>query len=259
MRKTNFLILLNENMKKTLIVVPTYNERECVESLAEKIFSKKLDTELLFVDDNSPDGTGELLDFMAREDSRVHVLHNGGKEGLGHAYIAGFKWALQRDYDLIMEMDADFSHAPRDIGAFLGAAEDFDLVLGSRYRGGIRVINWPLNRLVLSLCAAWYVKIVTGLPFSDPTGGFKCFRRNVLEKIDFEKVHSNGYGFQVELTHQVWMSGFRIGEVPIVFEERQNGESKMHGVIIWEAFFMVWRLLFRSGLRRSPRERRKIC
>jgi dolichol-phosphate mannosyltransferase len=239
-------------MNDTLIVIPTYNERENVQPLAEAIFRNLPQTDILFVDDNSPDGTGTLLDQMASQEPRVHVMHRPGKAGLGRAYIAGFKWALERQYQFIFEMDADFSHDPKDVPRIRAAAETADLALGSRYIGGIRVINWPLSRLILSRSAGFYVQIITGMPFSDPTGGFKCFRRAVLESIDLDRIRSNGYSFQIEMTHTAWMRGFHIVEVPITFEERRSGLSKMSGGIVREALWMVWKLVFRCRFRRRP-------
>jgi len=207
------------------------------------------------VDDHSPDGTGELADELARTNPRLHVLHRAEKDGLGRAYCAGFHWALARDYEFIFEMDGDFSHHPDDIPAFLQAAQEADLVLGSRYRDGIRVINWPLKRLVLSLGAAKYVRVITGMPISDPTSGFKCFRRHALLSIDLAAVRSNGYSFQIELTHKIWRQGMKIVEVPIIFTDRFQGTSKMSRKIVLEALLMVWRLLLQNRFRRSPRKR----
>ena len=240
-------------MNDTLIVVPTYNEKDNVRDVAKAVFNGIPAADMLFADDNSPDGTGRLLDEMAAADPRVHVLHREGKQGLGRAYIAGFKWALERHYEFIFEMDADFSHDPRDIPRIREAAQSADLALGSRYVGGIRVINWPLSRLILSRGAGAYVHMITGMPFTDPTGGFKCFRRAVLEAIDLDRIRSNGYSFQIEMTHTTWMLGFRIVDVPITFEERRSGQSKMSSDIVREALWMVWKLLFRCGLRRKPR------
>ncbi|MBI3418469.1 MAG: polyprenol monophosphomannose synthase [Verrucomicrobia bacterium] len=237
----------------TLVIVPTYNERENLPKLAERILSLPIPVELLVVDDNSPDGTGQLADELAARHAVIHVLHRAEKNGLGRAYCAGFAWALERDYEFIMEMDGDFSHNPDDIPKFRRAAEDADLVLGSRYRDGIRVINWPLKRLMLSMSAAKYVQVVTGMPFSDPTGGFKCFRRRTLQSIDLEAVRSNGYSFQIEMTHKVWRQGLRVAEVPIIFTDRFQGTSKMSGNIVREALVMVWRLWAQNGFRRSPR------
>ena len=238
---------------KTLVIVPTYNERDNLPPLANRLLALPAPVDLLVVDDNSPDGTGKLADELAAKFPSIHVLHRAEKNGLGRAYCAGFAWALARDYEFIMEMDGDFSHNPDDIPAFLAAAQTADLVLGSRYSNGIRVINWPLNRLMLSLGAAKYVRVITGMPFSDPTGGFKCFRRHALEAIDLQAVRSNGYSFQIELTHKIWRQGMKVAEVPIIFTDRFQGTSKMSGHIVWEAVWMVWRLLLQNGLRRSPR------
>lgn len=239
-------------MSNSLIIIPTYNESQNVEPIAEKVLKYSPDVDILFVDDNSPDGTGHLIDSMIQQDSRIHVLHRIEKNGLGRAYIAGFKWALERDYEFIFEMDADFSHNPKDIPAMGEAAQTADLVLGSRYIGGIRVINWPLHRLFLSRGAGIYVKLITGMPFTDPTGGFKCFRRDVLAAIPLDDILSNGYSFQVEMTHYAWRMGYRVAEVPIVFEERQSGTSKMSKSIIFEALWMVWKLLFQAKFKRTP-------
>jgi dolichol-phosphate mannosyltransferase len=239
-------------MNDYLVIIPTYNEIENVREMALAVHQHAPWADLLFVDDNSPDGTGRLLDRMAEADRRVHVLHREQKQGLGRAYIAGFKWALARKYEFIGEMDCDFSHNPADLPKFRDAAQRADLVLGTRYKGGIRVINWPLSRLILSKGAAVYVKIISGMPFTDPTGGFKCFRRAVLESIDLDRITSNGYSFQIEMTHHAWLRGFRIAEVPITFEERRSGASKMSGAIVQEALWMVWKLLLRGGFRRSP-------
>lgn len=245
-----------EPMKSdALVIVPTYNERENLPQLVARVEALALGVELLIVDDGSPDGTGELADELARQRPWLHVLHRAEKDGLGRAYCAGFAWALQRGYEYIFEMDGDLSHNPADIPAFLRAAEQADLVLGSRYLDGIRVINWPLRRLMLSLAAARYVRLITGMPFTDPTGGFKCFRRRALEQLDLQSVRSNGYSFQIELTHLVWRRGLRVVEVPIVFTDRFQGTSKISRTIVWEAVWMVWRLWIQNGLRRSPRPR----
>ncbi|QHI68891.1 polyprenol monophosphomannose synthase [Tichowtungia aerotolerans] len=240
-------------MEKTLVIIPTYNEAQNVQPIAQAVLDAAPDVNLLFVDDNSPDGTGRLIDQMVEKDERIHVLHRMEKDGLGRAYIAGFKWALARDYEFVFEMDADFSHNPKDIPAIQEAAQGAELAIGSRYVGGIRVINWPLHRLILSRGAGIYVKLITGLPLTDPTGGFKCFRRCVLESINLDAIVSNGYSFQVELNHLAWRKGYRIVEVPIVFEERHSGASKMSNKIIFEALWMVWRLLFQAKFRRTAR------
>jgi dolichol-phosphate mannosyltransferase len=243
-------------MNQTLIIVPTFNERDNLPRMTAKLSLLPVGVDVLVVDDNSPDGTGKIADELAATNPQVHVLHRAGKEGLGRAYIAGFKWALERGYEFIFEMDCDFSHNPDDIPAFLEAARDADLVLGSRYLGGISVINWPLGRLMLSRFAGKYVALVTGMPFSDPTGGYKCFRRRALQALNLDEVRSNGYSFQIELTHKLWRQGFKIVEVPIIFTERTQGHSKMAGGIVNEAFWLVWRLWLQNGLRRSPRQKK---
>jgi dolichol-phosphate mannosyltransferase len=241
--------------QKTLVIVPTYNERDNLPPLIQRLMALPVSVEVLVVDDNSPDGTGKLADDLAAKNPRVQVLHRKEKDGLGRAYCAGFAWALARDYEFIMEMDGDFSHNPDDIPDFLKAAENADLVVGSRYCNGIRVINWPLRRLMLSIGAGRYVRYITGMPITDPTGGFKCFRRRALLSLDLNAIRSNGYSFQIELNHKIWMQGLRIAEVPIIFTDRFQGSSKMSRKIVWEALWMVWRLWLQSGLRRSPKGR----
>ncbi len=251
----NFRLLIQwlaYRMNKTLVVVPTYNERENLPPLAQRLMALSVPVDVLVVDDNSPDGTGKLADEMAAKNPRIHVLHRTEKNGLGRAYIAGFKWALEQGFEFIFEMDGDLSHNPDDIPMFLEAAREADLVLGSRYINGIRIINWPLSRLMLSKGAAKYVKVVTGMPITDPTGGYKCFRRQALEAINLDAIHSNGYSFQIEMTHKLWRQGLRVVEVPIIFTDRFQGHSKMTGHIISEAFCMVWRLLLQNKLRRRP-------
>jgi dolichol-phosphate mannosyltransferase len=240
-------------MNKTLVIVPTYNERENLPEMVRRISQLGLAVDMLVVDDNSPDGTGQLADELAITNPFVNVLHRSEKNGLGRAYCAGFSWALQRRYEYIMEMDGDFSHDPNDIPRFIEAAKDADLVLGSRYCNGIRVINWPLERLLLSTSAARYVRWITGMPFTDPTGGFKCFRHSSLASIHLDEVRSNGYSFQIEMTHKIWKQGLKVVEIPIIFTDRFHGTSKMSRKIVWEALAMVWRLLLQNGLRRSPR------
>ena len=237
----------------TLVIVPTYNERDNLASIVEAL--GQLSVDLLVVDDNSPDGTGDLADKLSEKHQFVHILHRQQKNGLGRAYCAGFEWALERDYEFVFEMDGDFSHDPTDIPRFIETAAEADLVLGTRYRGGIRVNNWPLRRLMLSLGAAKYVKWITGMPFSDPTGGYKCFRRKALKSVDLTTVRSNGYSFQIEMTHKIWRQGLRVAEQNIVFTERIEGTSKMSWHIAWEAVWMVWRLWFQHGLRRCPKKK----
>jgi len=232
--------------ERVLVVVPTYNERVNVPLIVPAILGQDPRIDVLVVDDSSPDGTGELADQIAAGNPRVHVLHRTQKEGLGKAYIAGFRWALDHGYDLIFEMDADFSHDPRFLPTFLDAIQDADLVIGSRYKTGVNVINWPISRLLLSLGANQYARLVTGLPLADSTGGFKCFRRRVLEAIPLERVRSNGYAFQIEMSYLAWRKGFRLKEIPIVFTDRVEGQSKMNRKIVREAVWMVWWLRLRS-------------
>jgi len=227
---------------KALVLIPTYNERENLVPLMKQIFSEGLPLEVLIIDDHSPDGTGAVADELAAADPRVHVMHRAGKMGLGSAYVAGFRYALERDYDAVFEMDADFSHNPDSLPEFLRELENADLVVGSRYLHGVTVVNWPLKRLVLSYGANVYSRIITGIPIKDLTGGYKCFRRQVLESLDLSRVRSDGYGFQIEINYKAWRKGFRIREIPILFVDRRAGESKMNQRIVWEAAWMVWRL-----------------
>ena len=243
-------------MNQTLIIVPTVNERENLPRMAQKLLSLPVGVDVLVVDGNSSDGTGKIADELAAKHPQIHVLHEQKKNGLGRAYIAGFEWALERNYEFIFEMDCDFSHDPDEIPNFLKAAQTADFVLGSRYSGGVRVLNWPLKRLLLSRCAGIYVWLVTGMPVTDPTGGFKCFRRRALQAVSLDEVKSDGYSFQIEITHRLWREGFNIAEVPIIFTERIAGASKITRGIILEAFWMVWWLWLQNGLRRWPRTRR---
>jgi dolichol-phosphate mannosyltransferase len=233
---------------KVLVIIPTYNERGNIQSLVPQVLALDPAISILIVDDNSPDGTGEVAEELAASTGRVHVLHRPGKLGLGSAYRDGFRWALARpEIEYVFEMDADFSHDPKYVPELLRAAEDdADLVVGSRYLDGINVVNWPLQRLILSYVANLYARIVTGLPIRDATGGFKCFRRRVLEAIDLDAVRSDGYGFQIEMNFHSWKRGFRIREVPIVFVDRHSGTSKMSRRIIYEAFWLVWKLRYMS-------------
>jgi dolichol-phosphate mannosyltransferase len=228
---------------RALVIVPTYNERENILKLIDAVLAQAAEIDVLVVDDGSPDGTGQLVDERVAIDNRVHILHRGRKLGLGTAYLAGFHWALERDYEFIFEMDADFSHDPQHLPQFLSSIENADLVLGSRYREGrVTVVNWPIARLMLSYFANVYARAVTGLQVFDATGGFKCFRRKVLEAIPLTDVRSNGYAFQIEMSFRAWKKGFRIVEIPIVFVDRTEGTSKMSRAIIREAVWMVWRL-----------------
>ncbi|MBN2289240.1 MAG: polyprenol monophosphomannose synthase [Candidatus Glassbacteria bacterium] len=233
-------------MEKTLVIIPTYNERENIGKLLEPVLGTAPGVEVLIVDDNSPDGTGELADRIASADPRVHVLHRKGKLGLGSAYLDGFRYALERGYELVFEMDADFSHHPRYLPDFLEAVKDSDLVIGSRYVSGVNVVNWPMRRLLLSYGASFYTRAITGMPIKDPTGGFKCFRRRVLEALDLGRIQSDGYSFQIEVNFKVWRKKFRIKEIPIVFVDRHSGTSKMNRRIVFEAVWMVWWLKLQS-------------
>jgi len=231
--------------ERALVIVPTYNERENITRLIGAILDQDERLEILVVDDGSPDGTGDIVDGVMQHEARLHILKRPRKMGLGTAYIAGFRWALENGYDYMFEMDADFSHDPAHLSQFLGAIENADLVLGSRYRNGkVTVVNWPINRLLLSYFANVYARVVTGLPVWDATGGFKCFRRRVLESIDLSHVRSNGYAFQIEMSFRAWRKHFKIVEIPIVFVDRTEGQSKMSKSIVREAIWMVWRLRF---------------
>jgi dolichol-phosphate mannosyltransferase len=230
-------------MVRGLVITPTYNERENLPRLLPMVLAQDPRLEILIIDDNSPDGTGQVADEIAAPEPRVHVLHRAGKLGLGTAYLEGFRWALERGYDWVFEMDADFSHDPSHLPQFIEALADYDLVLGSRYLGGrVTVVNWPMGRLLLSYFANVYARIVTGLPIGDATGGYKAFRRHVLEGIALDRIESEGYAFQIEMSMRAWKKGFRIGEIPIVFVDRTMGESKMSKHIIREAVWKVWKL-----------------
>ena len=236
---------------KIMVVVPTYNERANLEELIPRVLGQLPDIELLVVDDGSPDGTGEYADSVAAENPRVHVLHRPGKMGLGSAYVYGFTHALTTDVELIIQMDADFSHNPDEIPNLLEQAREYDVVLGSRYITGANVVNWPLRRLFLSYFANVYTHLVTGLPLRDSTGGFKCFRRKVLGAIELDSIKSDGYSFQIEVNFRSWRKGFSIVEIPIVFVDRHSGTSKMSRRIVWEAMWLVWRLRIERILKRA--------
>lgn len=227
---------------KTLVIIPTYNEIENIERLIEIVLAKSEEIEILVLDDNSPDGTALRVKFMQSSEPRLHLIERPAKMGLGSAYVTGFKYALQQGYEYIMEMDADFSHNPEDVPRLLEAAKRFDLVIGSRYCNGVNIINWPFKRLLISYFASKYVRVITGMPIKDPTGGFKCFHRKVLESINLDKILSDGYAFQIEMNFRTWVKGWHIKEIPIVFTERLNGVSKMSRHIVWEAAWMVWHL-----------------
>jgi dolichol-phosphate mannosyltransferase len=229
---------------KSLVIIPTYNELENLPRMIPAVLSQDESIHILIVDDGSPDGTGAFVKEEMKKNDRIHILEREKKMGLGTAYIAGFKYALQNNYDFIFEMDADFSHDPNELKNFLIAIKENDLVLGSRYINGVRVLNWPMSRLLLSFFASVYTRIIIGMPIKDATGGFKCFRRNVLEAIDLNKVRSNGYSFQIEMTFKAFSKGFKIKEIPIIFIDRVKGKSKMSKKIVREAVVMVWKLRF---------------
>jgi dolichol-phosphate mannosyltransferase len=233
--------------ERAVVIIPTYDEAANIAQIVPEVLEQDERLDVLVVDDNSPDGTGQIAEKLSAENNRIHVIHREGKLGLGTAYLEGFKWALARDYDYVLEMDADFSHNPKHLPEFLAAIVDADLVLGSRYLSRrVTVVNWPMTRLLLSYGANIYAKLVTGHKLYDATGGFKCFRRGVLEAIDLDAVGSNGYAFQIEMSFRAKRKGFKIVEIPIVFVDRTDGESKMSGKIIREAVWMVWRLRIHS-------------
>lgn len=228
---------------KTIVVIPTYNESDNISKLIPEIHKHLPDTHILVVDDNSPDGTAKIVKDIMASDERIHIIERAGKMGLGTAYCKGFQYALDREYEVIFEMDADFSHNPKELPKFLEELQNgYDLIIGSRYITGVNVVNWPLSRLILSYGANLYTKIITGLPIKDATGGFKCFRASVLKKIDLSTIKSNGYGFQIEMNFRMWKLGARIKEVSIIFIDRTSGVSKMNKKIIYEAIFLVWKL-----------------
>lgn len=229
-------------IEKTLIIIPTYNESENISLILESIEKLDLGFEILVIDDNSPDGTAALVEEFSKGNPKIHLLKRTGKLGLGTAYVKGFQWAIEKNYDIVCQMDADFSHNPKVLGQFLEKIKDNDLVIGSRYITGVNVVNWPLSRLLLSYFANGYSKIITGMPIKDATGGFKCIRIEALKAIDLAKVHSDGYSFQIEINFKIWIKNFRVIEIPIIFRDRERGTSKMHPDIIWEAAFLVWRL-----------------
>jgi len=234
--------------EKALVIIPTYNEYDNVHKIIPDVLSQNECIDVLIVDDNSPDGTGQYVEELTKTNPRVKLIRRAGKMGLGTAYIEGFKYAINQKYDFIFEMDADFSHDPKEVNNFLSAIKENDLVIGSRYINGVNVINWPMQRLLLSYFANSYARFITGLPVRDATGGFKCFRRKVLESINFQNIKSNGYSFQIEMNFKAWKNGFKIAEIPIIFADRVKGTSKMSKKIIREAVVMVWKLRIRSIL-----------
>lgn len=232
--------------EKTLIIIPTYNEIDNIERMIKTLFELYPSLSILIIEDGSPDGTAQVVKRLQNDFKSLYMIERKGKLGLGTAYITGFKWALEHAFDYVFEMDCDFSHDPKQIPDLLEAAQENDLVIGSRYIDGIRIINWPFRRLLLSYCASIYTRTITGIPVYDTTGGFKCFKRTALQSLDFNRIISNGYSFQLELNYKIWAKGLRIKEVPIIFYERRDGQSKMGGGIILEAIFAVFRLRIRK-------------
>lgn len=243
-------------MSKNIVIIPTYNEKENVEKMIRKVFSLETLFHLLIVEDNSPDGTAEIVKKLMNEfPEQLHILERKGKLGLGTAYIAGFKWALEKGYDFIFEMDCDFSHNPDDLEQlYQVAADGADVVIGSRYVSGINVVNWPLRRVLMSYFASVYVRIVTGMNVRDTTAGFKCYRRKVLETIEFEKIKLIGYGFQIEMKFTAYKFGFKMVEIPIVFTDRKEGSSKMSGGIFNEALWGVMKMKIRSWFKKYEKK-----
>ena len=235
-------------MPKALVITPTYNEAVNIPNLVPKVLRQSSDIEILIIDDNSPDGTANLVKDLARNNPRVHLVERPRKMGLGTAYVAGFKYAIEKKFDYVFEMDADFSHNPKELLNFLLKIQENDLVIGSRYIRGVSVVYWPFRRLLLSYFANLYTRVITGMPVKDATSGFKCYRREVLENINLDEIRSNGYAFQIEMNFKVWRKGYRLCEIPIIFVDRDKGESNMSKNIVYEAAFMVWKLKIRSML-----------
>lgn len=241
---------VEQRVERGLVVIPTFNEAENISRLIPEVLRHDSRLEVLVVDDGSPDGTAALVREMQQSNPRLHLLVRAGKMGLGTAYVEGFRYALRGGYSLVFEMDADFSHDPAEVPNFLRAAETADLVIGSRYLNGVRVLNWPMRRLLLSYFANLYTRLMIGLPIHDATGGFKCYRREVLAAINLDRIHSNGYAFQIEMSFKAWKKGFRLIEIPIVFLDRRSGDSKMSRAIMYEAFYMLWKLRLQSLFKR---------
>ena len=238
-------------MKRCLVIIPTYNEADNLPRLLPTVLKLGDHFNVLVVDDGSPDGSAKLVKEMQKTEPRIHLIERPGKMGLGTAYVAGFRFAIANGFDFVFEMDADFSHDPAELPRLLEKAEEYDLVIGSRYIQGVNVVNWPMKRLLLSYFANIYTRVITGMPVHDATGGYKCFRRKVLESIDLDLIHSSGYSFQIEMNFKTWRKGFRICEIPIVFVDRRIGVSKMSKSIVYEAVWMVWRLKIKSLFERG--------
>lgn len=232
---------------KSLVIIPTYNEKENIRTVIERLQALPIELDILIIDDNSPDGTAEIVRSLQIDNPRLFMLNRSDKLGLGTAYLTGFNWALERNYEYILEMDADLSHNPDDVPRLISECENgYDLVIGSRYCNGVNVINWPIKRLILSYGANKYTRMISGMPIMDATSGFKCYRRNVLDGIDLARIKSSGYSFQIEMHFRAWSAGYKIKEIPIIFVERSEGHSKMSKKIVWEAVFMIWKLKFRK-------------
>jgi len=240
-----------DSMKRCLVIIPTYNEADNLPRLLPTVLKLGDHFNVLVVDDGSPDGSAKLVKEMQKTEPRIHLIERPGKMGLGTAYVAGFRFAIANGFDFVFEMDADFSHDPAELPRLLEKAEEYDLVIGSRYIQGVNVVNWPMRRLLLSYFANIYTRVITGMPVHDATGGYKCFRRKVLESIDLDLIHSSGYSFQIEMNFKTWRKGFRICEIPIVFVDRRIGVSKMSKSIVYEAVWMVWRLKIKSLFERG--------
>ncbi len=236
--------------EKSLIIIPTYNEIDNIEKMINRVFELYPTISVLIIDDGSPDGTADVVTNEQASHRKLHLIKREGKLGLGTAYVTGFKWALERGYEFVFEMDCDFSHDPTDIARLLEAAQSHDLIIGSRYIDGIRIINWPFKRLILSYGASIYTRLITGITVQDTTGGFKCFSAKALRSLDLNNIISNGYSFQLELNYKIWSKGLKIKEVPIIFYERRDGQSKMGRSIIIEAIFAVFKLRFLNAIRK---------
>ncbi len=238
-------------MEKGLVIIPTYNEAVNIERISGKILSISSRLETLIIDDNSPDGTGDIVETLSRDNNRIHLIRRDKKLGLGTAYVIGFDYALKNGYSFAFEMDADFSHNPEDLPRFIELLDRYDLIIGSRYIDGVSVVNWPMKRLLLSYFACIFARVVTGIPVKDLTSGFKCYSSKALKSVNWKTFDVDGYGFQIQSVFSVYKTGLRIKEIPIIFVERRAGESKMSRRIIWEAFWLVWKLRFISLLGRK--------
>ncbi len=242
-------------MADSLVIIPTYNEKENIEDIIRAVFSLEKDFDVLIIDDGSPDGTAQIVKNLQKEfPERLHLIEREGKLGLGTAYIRGFKWALERDYEYICEMDADFSHNPKDLVKLQRACQEgADLAIGSRYVNGVNVVNWPMGRILMSYYASAYVRFITGMKIKDTTAGFKCYRRRVLETINLDEIRFKGYAFQIEMKFLAWKHGFKIVEIPIIFTDRTKGQSKMSGGIFNEAFWGVISMKIKSWFKKYPK------